>query len=91
MRISTIVSKNLICLPELTGKLNSVKWCLPLFDAVNREDVVSRIKEVVKNNFEMNTIGARLINTLVHQYFIKGGLLEESVVKEISFQSKLTL
>jgi hypothetical protein len=64
---------------------------LALFDSVDRNVVVNRIKEVVKNNFEMNTIGARLINTLVHQYFIKGGLLEESIVKEISFQSKLTL
>lgn len=70
---------------------NLIDKYLALFDSVNREDVISRIKEVVKNNFEMNTIGARLINTLVHQYFIKGGLLEESVVKEISFQSKLTL
>ena len=30
------------------------------------------------------------INTLINQYFIKGGLIENEV-KEISFQRKLTL
>ena len=39
----------------------------------------------------MNTLGARLINTLIHQYFIKGGQLGEDKVKEISFQKKLKL
>jgi len=38
----------------------------------------------------MNTLGARLINTMIHQYFIKGKL-QESEVKEISFQNKLKL
>jgi len=37
----------------------------------------------------MNTLGARLINTMIHQYFIKGEL-EEKKVKEITFQKKLS-
>ncbi len=39
----------------------------------------------------MNTLGARLVNTLIHQYFIKGGNLGKKEVKEITFQNKLKL
>lgn len=65
------------------------KYC-SLFEGVNKNDVVQIIKDYVQKTYEMNTLGARLINTLVHQYFIKGGLVEQEV-KEVSFQKKLTL
>jgi hypothetical protein len=42
-------------------------------------------------NYEHNDIGARLVNTLIHQYFIKGGELGIEDVKEVSFQKKLSL
>ena len=61
---------------------------LALFSNVNKEDVLECLKFHVKKNFEMNTLGARLINTLIHQYFIKGGKIEETV-KEVTFQTKL--
>jgi hypothetical protein len=38
----------------------------------------------------MNTLGARLINTLIHQYFIKGGVLGDKEIKEITFQRELS-
>lgn len=34
-------------------------------------------------------LGARLVNTLINQYFIKGGNLGEVEAKEITFQKKL--
>ena len=37
----------------------------------------------------MNTLGARYINTLINQYFIKGGKLTKNEVKEISFNKTL--
>jgi ATP-dependent protease Clp ATPase subunit len=61
-----------------------------LFEDVDRETVALTIKDYIKRNYENNTLGARLINTLINQYFIKGGLIENEV-KEISFQKKLTL
>ena len=61
-----------------------------LFSDVDKEQIVYELKAHIKKQFEMNTLGARLINTMIHQYFIKGGL-SESKAKEISFQSKLTL
>lgn len=64
---------------------------LVLFEDVDKEQVVYELKAYVKNNYEMNTLGARLINTLINQYFIKGGVLNEKIVEEITFQKKLKL
>lgn len=61
-----------------------------LFRDVDRETVADKVKEYLVLNSEMNTLGARLINTLIHQYFIKGKLIEAEV-KEISFQKTLSL
>lgn len=67
-----------------------LKNYLNLFNSVDREKTIYVIKEHVKNNYDLNTLGARFINTLIHQYFIKGGKLTNDEVKEISFQNKLT-
>jgi len=64
---------------------------LLIYKDVKREDVESTIKDYIKNNFELNTLGARLISTLIHQYFIKGGKIGEDEVKELTFQKTLTL
>lgn len=61
-----------------------------LFDGADREKISYQLKAHITKHYEMNTLGARLINTLIHQYFIKGKLVEASV-KEISFQKKLKL
>ncbi len=70
-----------------TSKLLST-YC-NLYDNVDREKISLELKNYIKNNYEMNTLGARLINTLIHQYFIKGGL-DKKEVKELTFQKKLT-
>lgn len=62
-----------------------------LFEDVDKEKVVYELKAHIQKNYEMNTLGARLINTLINQYFIKGGLSDEKFVKEITFQKKLKL
>lgn len=64
---------------------------LALFENIQKEDVVLPIKAHLQKNYEMNTLGARLINTLIHQYFIRGGKLEEEEMNEITFKSKLQL
>jgi len=61
-----------------------------LFADSDREQIVYQLKAHIQKTFEFNTIGARLINTLIHQYFIKGKLTEKET-KEISFQKKLKL
>jgi len=63
---------------------------LNLFDDADEETVKLLIKAKIKENFENNTLGARMVNTLIHQYFIKGGF-EDKEVKQITFQKKLSL
>ena len=65
------------------------KYC-QLFEDVDFEHVGYLLKAQIKIHFENNTLGVRLLNTLIHQYFIKGGFTEESV-KEVTFSKKLKL
>jgi ATP-dependent protease Clp ATPase subunit len=64
---------------------------IKLFEDADKEKVVYELKAYIQKNYELNTLGARLINTLINQYFIKGGVLGEKEVKEITFQKKLKL
>lgn len=64
---------------------------LKLFDDADREQIIYTLKAHLQKNYELNTLGARLINTMINQYFIKGGKLDEKQVKDISFQKKLKL
>ncbi len=61
-----------------------------LFKDADLDTATTEIKAFLKRNHEMNTLGARLVNTLIHQYFIKGKLIEEEVA-DIAFQKQLTL
>lgn len=62
-----------------------------IFEDVQREDVIAKIKDFLSQNYNNNTIGARIINTLINQYFIKGGELGIEDVEEVTFQEKLQL
>lgn len=62
---------------------------LKLFEE-DREAVIYKLKAHIKKTFDNNSLGARLVNTLINQYFIKGGLKDKDV-KEVSFQKKLKL
>ena len=75
---------------EILERSDLLKTYLTLFTDVKRSEVISVIRNHIKKNQEMNTLGARQINTLIHQYFIKGGKLEEDV-QNVVFKKKLTL
>jgi len=55
------------------------------------EEVSSYIKGYISRFYEKNTLGARMINTLIQQYFIKGGVLNLDDAEEITFQDTLEL
>jgi len=55
------------------------------------EKVSLYIKGYIKKFFDKNTLGARMINTLIQQYFIKGGVLNIDDAKEVTFQKTLKL
>ena len=62
---------------------------LKLFPKVTKEECVKTIKEFLIDSYNKNTLGARLITTLIHQYFIKNGKLGLEETKKIVFQSTL--
>lgn len=62
-----------------------------LFTDVKKEKVIKKISKFIEEYYENNTLGARLVNTLIHQYFIKGGEIGFEETKEIAFQKKLEL
>lgn len=62
---------------------------LALFRDVQRETVIGAIGAELMAAHDNNTLGVRLINTLIHQYFILGGLPKKEAQK-VSFQTTLT-
>ncbi len=64
---------------------------IKLFPEEKKDNVITIIKAHIEQNFAMNSLGARYVNTLINQYFIKGGCLEKKVVEKASFSTTLTL
>ena len=62
---------------------------LKLFPSAVKDEAAAKIKEFITSSYENNTLGARLVNTLIHQYFIKGGKLGFEEAKQVSFQKPL--
>lgn len=90
-RVGLVYETKKLTLEDLYAILDKskiLKMYLDLFLDVTREQVIGDIRAYLKKAYDMNTLGARLVNTLIHQYFIKGGLKDEEL-KEISFQNKL--
>jgi ATP-dependent protease Clp ATPase subunit len=65
------------------------KKYMKLFSGVDEEKARLAIKAHIRDNYEHNTLGARMVNTLINQYFIKGGLTKGEA-KVSTFQNKLT-
>lgn len=59
-----------------------LKMYLKIYKDVDRETVIEKIRAVLESGYEMNT--------LVHQYFIKGGNLDKATTPMV-FAKKLTL
>jgi ATP-dependent protease Clp ATPase subunit len=64
---------------------------LELFTNADREHVILTLKGAIQRNYENNTLGARMIKTLIHQYFITGGKLSDNEEKKSTFQDKIEL
>ena len=75
---------------EILDQSELLKSYLALFES-DKEETIYKLKAHIQKNYQFNTLGARMINTLLHQYFIKGGKLEVEQVAEITFQTKLKL
>jgi predicted transcriptional regulator len=60
-----------------------------MYDDTDRDEVVNTIKPVIAQHFEKSTVGARMINTLIHKYFIQNGVVEVDVIATPKPKSKL--
>lgn len=61
-----------------------------LFPEVDRKQAEEDIMNVVVKLHDKNTLGIRLLNTLINQYYINDGKLDSEQVKQTSFQSTLS-
>lgn len=77
---------------SLVEESEVVKDYCDVYD-VPKEQVVRDLKEAVKNRFETNIIGVRLITSLAHQYFLNGGKIpeQEPAKKKVSAGKKIKL
>lgn len=90
-RVGLVYNTKPLTLEDLYTILESseiLESYLKLFK-VDKKKVIDNLKIHLKDSFENNSLGARTINTLIHQYFIKGGKLESKQVKEITFNKQL--
>lgn len=93
-RVGLVYNTKPLTIEDLFSILDSSELLqnyLKLFPDADKETVMYKLKAYLQKNYELNTLGARLINTLINQYFIKGGELENDSVKEMTFQKTLNL
>lgn len=91
-RVGMVYNLEKLCIDSMNIALQQSKLLekyLELFPKIHREAVEHDVMEVVKREHEKNTLGIRLINTLLNQYFINGGKLVEEETKKISFSTTL--
>lgn len=60
---------------------------LKLMPNIPRAKALDDIMAAVTAGFEMNTLGIRMLNTLIHQYFIGGGQLPKEEAQRVTFQT----
>jgi ATP-dependent protease Clp ATPase subunit len=63
---------------------------IKLFPNANKKKCIKLINGHIEDVYENNTLGARLVNNLIHKYFITGGLSKDSI-KQASFQKTMEL
>jgi len=92
-RVGLVFNTKALTLDDLFSIFDQSKlfklYC-ELYENIDIEKVSYLIKAKIQENYEANTLGARMINTLIHQYFIKGGF-EDKKDKKVTFQKKLKL
>ena len=92
-RVGLVFNTKPLTLESMYGRLERstlLRNYINLHSNVDEESVKYIIKAKIKENFDANTLGARMINTLIHQYFIKGGF-KDNTEKSVTFQNKLIL
>ena len=90
-RVGLVYNLKRLTLEDLYSILESsplLNMYIQLFKNIDKTKCIKDLKAHLEKIYDNNTLGARVINTMINQYFIKGKL-EDDKVKEISFQKKL--
>lgn len=92
-RVGLTFNLEKLSLADLKGILNGSPLLanyLQLFPDAKKKTVTDYIMGIVEEAYDKNTLGVRLLTTLIHQYFIKGGPNQKQA-KKVTFQKTLTL
>ena len=76
-------------LNNIVDKSELIDNYLQLFTHVKKNEVVSLVKSYIAEYYDKNTLGVRLVNTLINQYFIKGGDIGLETAKKTCFTKTL--
>jgi len=82
--------QSLETMKEILEDSKLLSMYLELHPDTKKTDVTKAVMKVLTEAFEQNTIGVRMINNLIHQYFIEGGIKEKEA-KKIIFNKKLAI
>jgi ATP-dependent protease Clp ATPase subunit len=91
-RVGLVFNLRKLTIDELLKILNDSALLhdyLKLFPAVKKKDCTTVIGKYIVENYENNTIGARIISNLVHSYFINEGELTQEEAKQSTFQTTM--
>ncbi|MGL5583716.1 MAG: AAA family ATPase [Cetobacterium sp.] len=91
-RVGLVFNTCRISLESLIQVLHSserLNLYLDLFPEVKRDKAVADLTKFITDNYESNTLGVRMVNTLITQYFIHDGKLSKEESKQTTFQKKL--
>lgn len=67
-----------------------LKAYLKLFPGIKKKDCTTVVGKHIRETYEQNTIGARVISNLIHSYFINDGELTQAEVEQSTFQTTLS-
>lgn len=93
-RVGLVYNTLPLSLEDLLEILNGdklLKYYLELFPGVQKETVTGVIGDHIRKIYKTNPLGARVIHTLIHQYFIKGGKLDTSSKESSQFKNKVPM
>lgn len=91
-RVGLVFNLEKVSLEEMLGFVDTSHllqhYSLLMPDA-DMDKVRAEIKDAVRENYDQNTLGVRMLNTLIHQYFVHGTL--KKTAKQVTFQKTLKM
>lgn len=62
---------------------------LEMYKDTTADEVIEKVRPIIAAEYEKNTVGVRMIQTLIHKYFIQNGVMEVDVVESPKPKKKM--